>query len=131
MRTTDATPRATSACKSTSTRWRSATSRSGCCRECPRPAIVAPFFLGLVADRYFATERVLGMLHLLGGLVMFAVPRAVGAPVVFILLLLLYNMCYMPTLGLANSLAFHHIQSQETQFPLIRVFGTIGWIIAG
>ena len=97
----------------------------------PIAAIVAPFFLGLVADRYFATERVLGVLHLLGGVVMFAVPGATGAPTVFILLLLFYNLCYMPTLGLANSLAFHHIQSQETQFPLIRVFGTIGWIIAG
>src|SRR2546423_3950733 len=97
----------------------------------PIAAIVAPFFLGLVADRYFATERVLGVLHVLGGLVMFTVPRATGAPTVFILLLLFYNLCYMPTLGLANSLAFHHIQSQETQFPLIRVFGTIGWIIAG
>src|SRR5881296_3453533 len=97
----------------------------------PIAAIVAPFFLGLVADRYFATEKVLGMLHLLGGVVMFAVPRATGAPVVFILLLLFYNLCYMPTLGLANSLAFHHIQSQEQQFPLIRVFGTIGWIVAG
>src|SRR5438067_3554755 len=97
----------------------------------PIAAIVAPFFLGLVADRYFATERVLGMLHLLGGVVMFAVPRTTGAPVLFILLLLVYNLCYMPTLGLANSLAFHHIQSQEQQFPLIRVFGTIGWIVAG
>jgi nucleoside transporter len=97
----------------------------------PIAAIVAPFFLGLVADRYFATEKVLGVLHLLGGVVMFAVPSATGAPSVFIGLLLLYNMCYMPTLGLANSLAFHHIQSQEKQFPLIRVFGTIGWIVAG
>src|SRR5947199_776678 len=97
----------------------------------PIAAIVAPFFLGLVADRYFATEKVLGMLHVLGGVVMFAVPRATGAPVVFILLLLSYNLGYMPTLGLANSLAFHHIQSQEKQFPLIRVFGTIGWIVAG
>src|SRR6059036_4248809 len=97
----------------------------------PIAAIVAPFFLGLVADRYFATERVLGVLHLLGGVVMFTVPRAVDAPVVFILLLLFYNLCYMPTLGLANSLAFHHIQSQERQFPLIRVFGTLGWIVAG
>src|SRR5439155_1661315 len=96
----------------------------------PIAAIVAPFFLGLVADRYFATEKVLGMLHLLGGVVMFAVPRAVDAPVLFILLLLFYNLCYMPTLGLANSLAFHHILSQEKQFPLIRVFGTIGWIVA-
>src|SRR5439155_23716676 len=97
----------------------------------PIAAIAAPFFLGLIADRYFATEKVLGVLHLLGGVVMCAVPRATGAPVAFILLLLLYNLCYMPTLGLANSLAFHHIQSQEKQFPLIRVFGTIGWIIAG
>ena len=97
----------------------------------PIAAIVAPFFLGLVADRYFATEKVLGVLHVLGGLVMVAVPQAAGTPVVFILLLLVYNLCYMPTLGLANSLAFHHIQSQEKQFPLIRVFGTVGWIVAG
>src|SRR2546427_2639760 len=62
---------------------------------------------------------------------MFAVRWATGAPVVFILLLLFYNLCYMPTLGLANSLAFHHIESQEKQFPLIRVFGTAGWIVAG
>jgi nucleoside transporter len=97
----------------------------------PIAAIVAPFFLGLIADRYFATEKVLGTLHVLGGIVMFIVPRFTGAPTLFILLLLLYNLCYMPTLGLANSLAFHHIQDQEKQFPLIRVFGTIGWIIAG
>jgi nucleoside transporter len=97
----------------------------------PIAAIVAPFFLGLVADRYFSTERVLGVLHLLGGFVLLAVPRFTGSPTTFILLLLFYNLCYMPTLGLANSLAFHHIQSQEQQFPLIRVFGTIGWIVAG
>ncbi len=97
----------------------------------PIAAIAAPFFLGLIADRYFATEKVLGSLHVLGGLVMLAVPQLSGAPVAFILLLLLYNLCYMPTLGLANSLAFHNIQSQEKQFPLIRVFGTIGWIVAG
>ena len=97
----------------------------------PIAAIAAPFFLGLVADRYFATEKVLGVLHLLGGLVLFAVPRATESPPTFIVLLLLYNLCYMPTLGLANSLAFHHIQSQEKQFPLIRVFGTAGWIVAG
>src|SRR6266704_2008743 len=65
----------------------------------PIAAIVAPFFLGLVADRYFATEKVLGVLHLLGGVVMFAVPQATGAPAAFILLLLVYNLCYMPTLG--------------------------------
>jgi len=97
----------------------------------PIAAIVAPFFLGLVADRYFATERVLAVLHVVGGVVMLFVPRATGEPVLFILLLFLYNLCYMPTLGLANSLAFHHVKAQEQQFPLIRVFGTIGWIVAG
>jgi len=97
----------------------------------PVAAIIAPFFLGLVADRFFATERVLGTLHILGGLVMLTVPQATGSPLLFILLLLLYNLCYMPTLGLANSLAFHNIDNQEKQFPLIRVFGTIGWIVAG
>jgi nucleoside transporter len=97
----------------------------------PIAAIIAPFFLGLVADRFFPTERVLGTLHLLGGLVMFFVPAATENPTLFILLLLGYNLCYMPTLGLANSLAFHHIDDQEKQFPMIRVFGTIGWIVAG
>jgi nucleoside transporter len=97
----------------------------------PVAAIAAPFFLGLIADRYFATEKVLGALHLLGGAVMLAVPSAAGSPGLFITLLLLYNLCYMPTLGLANSLAFHHIREQEKQFPLIRVFGTVGWIAAG
>jgi len=97
----------------------------------PIAAIAAPFFLGLIADRYFSTEKVLGVLHLLGGLVLLFAPQMSGAPLAFILLLLLYNLCYMPTLGLANSLAFHNIQSQEKQFPLIRVFGTIGWIVAG
>lgn len=97
----------------------------------PIAAIVAPFFLGLVADRYFATERVLGVLHITGGIILFITPHASTSPVLFIVLLLAYNLCYMPTLGLANSLAFHHIQNQEKQFPVIRVFGTIGWIVAG
>jgi nucleoside transporter len=97
----------------------------------PIAAIVAPFFLGLIADRYFATQKVLGVLHVLGGVFMFLVPSFTASPPTFIVMLLLYNLCYMPTLGLANSLAFHHIQSQETQFPLIRVFGTVGWIVAG
>ena len=97
----------------------------------PIAAIIAPFFLGLVADRYFSTEKILGVLHLLGGIVMMFVPALVGRPTLFILMLLAYNLCYMPTLGLANSLAFHNIDDQEKQFPLIRVFGTIGWIVAG
>ncbi len=97
----------------------------------PIAAIIAPFFLGLVADRFFATEKVLGVLHLLGGAVMLFVPAAAASPELFIALLLLYNLCYMPTLALANSLAFHNIDNQERQFPIIRVFGTVGWIAAG
>ncbi|CAA9355309.1 MAG: ProP protein [uncultured Gemmatimonadaceae bacterium] len=97
----------------------------------PVAAIAAPFFLGFVADRFFPTERVLGVLHLLGGVVMLLVPRAAGAPTLFIGLLLLYNLCFMPTLGLSNSLAFSHITDQEREFPRVRVFGTIGWIAAG
>jgi nucleoside transporter len=97
----------------------------------PIAAIAAPFFLGLVADRYFATEKVLAALHLVGGVVLLFTPQFSGSPVVFVLLLLLYNLCFMPTLGLSNSLAFHNIKDQEKQFPLIRFFGTIGWIAAG
>lgn len=97
----------------------------------PIAAIVAPFFVGLIADRFFATEKVLATLHILGGLILFLVPQTSSSPVLFILLLLAYNLCYMPTLSLTTSLAFHNITDQEKQFPVIRVFGTIGWIVAG
>ncbi len=97
----------------------------------PIAAIAAPFFVGLVADRYFATQKALGTLHLLGGLVLLVTPSTSGTPTLFIVLLLIYNLCYMPTLGLTSSRAFHHIEDQERQFPRIRVWGTIGWIIAG
>ena len=97
----------------------------------PIAAIVAPFFLGLVADRYFATEKVLAVLHILGGIILFIAPSTSANPTLFILVLLAYNLCFMPTLGLSNSLAFHNITDQEKQFPRIRVWGTIGWIVAG
>ena len=84
-----------------------------------------------MADRFFATEKVLAVLHLLGGGVLLFAPQLTGNPTAFILALLVYNLCYMPTLGLSNSLAFHHITDQEKQFPKIRVFGTLGWIVAG
>ena len=97
----------------------------------PVAAIVAPFFVGLIADRFFATERVFGLLHLIGGVLLLIAPRTTGNPTLFIVILLLYNLCYMPTLGLSSSLGFHHIADQEKDFPKIRVWGTIGWIIAG
>jgi len=97
----------------------------------PIAALISPFFLGLVADRFFATERVLGAMHLIGAAAMFAAPLAAAiSPTVFLLTLLAHMLAYMPTLGLTNSLAFHNITNQERQFPIIRVFGTIGWIAA-
>jgi nucleoside transporter len=97
----------------------------------PVAAIAAPFFVGLIADRYFATQKVLAALHLVGGVLLLLAPQLTGTPTAFILLLLLYNLCYMPTLGLSSSLAFQHIADQERQFPRVRVWGTIGWIVAG
>lgn len=100
----------------------------------PIAALVSPFFLGMVADRFFATEKVLGTLHLLGGVFMLLAPLVAaetGSVWLFILMLLLHMLCYTPTMGLTNTLTFHQITSQEKQFPVIRVFGTIGWIVAG
>ncbi|HKW48574.1 MAG TPA: MFS transporter [Gemmatimonadaceae bacterium] len=97
----------------------------------PVAAILAPFFVGLVADRFFATERIFALLHLIGGILLLLAPGMTGNPTLFIVILLLYNLCYMPTLGLSSSLGFHHIADQEKDFPKIRVWGTIGWIIAG
>jgi nucleoside transporter len=99
----------------------------------PIGAIVSPFFLGMVADRFFSTEKVLGVLHIIGGIAMILAPMAAaaGQAGIFILLLLVHMLCYMPTIGLANALAFHHMSDQEKYFPIVRVFGTIGWIVAG
>lgn len=97
----------------------------------PLAALIAPFFIGLIADRYFATEKVLGFLHILGGIFMLITPLFVDNPLMFILMLLAYNLCYMPTISLVNTLSFHNIEDQEKEFPIIRVFGTIGWIVAG
>jgi len=101
----------------------------------PISALISPYFLGLVADRFFATEKVLGLLHIIGGLALFAAPVAAEARPdsigLFIGLLLVHALCFAPTIALTSSLAFHHITRPEQQFPLIRVFGTIGWIAAG
>ncbi|MBX3323794.1 MAG: nucleoside permease [Phycisphaeraceae bacterium] len=98
----------------------------------PIAAIFSPFFLGMIADRFFPTERVLGVMHVLGGVLLMAAPLAMErSPNLFLAAVLLHMLCYMPTLGLTNTLAFHNMTNQEKQFPLIRVWGTIGWIVAG
>ncbi len=99
---------------------------------CPIAAIISPFFLGMVADRFFASERVLAALQIIAGAAMFFVPSAArqGAGP-FLLVILVHAMCYMPTLGLTNTIAFANMTNQEKQFPLVRVFGTLGWIAAG
>jgi nucleoside transporter len=97
----------------------------------PLAAIVAPLFLGLVADRFFRSERVMGVLFLLGGTAMLLVPgfAARGDAAMVKNLLLFHMLCYMPTLGLGNAIAFAHI-SDQSKFPALRVWGTIGWIVS-
>jgi nucleoside transporter len=98
-------------------------------------AIIAPFIIGLIADRYFNAEKILAVLHLAGALLMYQMYRAgeVTAmyPEVFYFYALAYMVLYMPTLGLVNSISFNQMKDPEKEFSTIRVWGTIGWIVAG
>jgi nucleoside transporter len=93
-------------------------------------AIIAPVFIGLIADRYFNAERILGVLHLLGFGLLYLMSEtkdfSVFYPYVFG-----YMILYMPTLALVNSVSFNQMKDTAAEFPLIRTFGTIGWIISG
>jgi nucleoside transporter len=93
-------------------------------------AILAPFFVGLIADRLFATQKVLALLHLLGGALLLtaSMQSSFGA---FYGLVLLYCLCFMPTLALTNSLAFRQMRDPKEEFGAIRVLGSGGWIVAG
>ena len=93
-------------------------------------AIIAPLFVGLVADRFLPGQFVLGVLHLVGAGLLYAVSQATD-PVSFYWLLLASGLCYMPTLALVNSVSFDQLAEPQKQFPLVRVWGTIGWIAAG
>lgn len=93
-------------------------------------AIVAPFIVGLIADRFFSAQRMLGVIHLAGAALMYFIGTAADFSA-FYPLLLLYMILYMPTLALANSVAFHQMPDPSSQFARIRVWGTVGWIAAG
>jgi nucleoside transporter len=93
-------------------------------------AIIAPFIIGLIADRYFNAEKILGVLHLIGALLMYQMFNAPDISV-FYPYVLAYMILFMPTLALVNSISFNQMGDPEKEFSSIRVWGTIGWIVAG
>ncbi|MGB1971768.1 MAG: MFS transporter [Flavobacteriaceae bacterium] len=93
-------------------------------------AIIAPLFIGLIADRFFNAEKILGILHLIGAGLMYLMSQA-GDFDVFYPYVFSYMLVYMPTLALVNSVSFYQMEDPAKEFSIIRVFGTIGWIVAG
>lgn len=93
-------------------------------------AIVAPFIIGLIADRFINAERILGALHIIGAILMYQMYNAESISV-FYPYVLVYMICYMPTLALVNSVSFNQMKNPEKEFSVIRLFGTLGWIVAG
>jgi nucleoside transporter len=92
-------------------------------------AMVSPFFVGLIADKFFSTEKVLGTMHILGA-VLLIVSAQEKTFSMFYPTFLLYTLTYTPTMALSNSLSFHKMENPGQEFPSVRVLGTIGWIVA-
>ncbi|WP_045471662.1 nucleoside permease [Winogradskyella sp. PG-2] len=93
-------------------------------------AIIAPFIIGLIADRFFNAEKILGILHIVGAVLMYLMSQTTDFSV-FYPYVLGYMIAYMPTLALVNSVAFNQMNDPAKQFPHVRVWGTVGWILAG
>ncbi len=92
--------------------------------------MISPFFVGLVADRFFAAQKIMGVLHLVGGLLLYLATQITDSTT-FYWVIIFYSLLYMPTIALSNSIAFGQMTDPGKQFPWIRVFGTLGWIVAG
>jgi nucleoside transporter len=92
--------------------------------------MISPFFVGMVADRYFAAQRIMGVLHLVGAVLLYFATQ-ITDNTAFYWLIVFYSLLYMPTIALSNSIAFQQMTDPGKQFPWIRVFGTLGWIAAG
>ncbi|MDF9795481.1 nucleoside transporter [Catalinimonas alkaloidigena] len=93
-------------------------------------AMISPFFVGMVADRFFPTERVLAVLHLIGAALLYWLAQIEDFSL-FYPVIIAYTLCFMPTIALTNSLSFENMENPGEQFPAIRVVGTISWIIVG
>ncbi len=100
----------------------------------PLACIISPFFVGMIADRFFAAQRVTGVLHIAGGLLVLLATTLMKTPPVnpnlVNLALFAHTLCYFPTIALTNTLAMKNVSNSEKDFPSIRVLGTIGWIVA-
>ena len=92
--------------------------------------MISPVFVGMIADRFFAAQKIMGFLHI-GGAVLLYAATLVMDPDYFPWVIIAYSLLYMPTIALSNSIAFAQMADPGKQFPWIRVFGTIGWIVAG